>query len=340
MENNKNLPPQAILMQMINGKHISRCVSLMAELGISDLLLEGAKSIKHLAEKTDSKEDPLNRVLRLMTRLGIYTEVKEGFYENNFLSELLGSQHPHSVKKYAQWMGTGFHWNVTRDLDYSVKTGIPSILKDTDKSNPFEVLLEHPEAQGVFQDAMTGMSTAEGYLVAEAYDWSAHQKIIDVGGGHGTLAKIIAEQTPNSKVSIFDIPEVIEQTKKIVEQTGLTNLTAVPGSFFESIPTPVELIIMKYIIHDWNDEKSIEILNNCKSALSENGKILLCEMMITNGPESIPAQIFDIEMLIGPGGKERTQKQFEELFEKAGLRLIRIIDTKSPLKLIEAESTN
>jgi 2-polyprenyl-3-methyl-5-hydroxy-6-metoxy-1,4-benzoquinol methylase len=328
---------QGTLMQLINGKHVSRCVSLVADLGITNLLADGPVPVDALAARTDSHAPALDRVLRLLTRLGAYAEVQPGVYANTPLSELLGDDHPHSVRDYARWMGTGLHWNIVRDLDFSVATGTPSILKGADTDDIWPVLASHPAEQQVFQDAMTGMSKADGQALAEAYDWTPFGRIVDAGGGEGTLARLIAERAPDAHVTVFDLPHVIEQTREHVAATGLPNLDAQAGSFFESVPAGADLVVMKYIIHDWDDERAVAILETCRAALNDGGKVVLCEMVITDGPESIPAHIFDIEMLLGPGGRERSRAQFAALFERAGFRLTRILDTASALKIVEAE---
>ncbi len=333
-------PPAALqgaLMQMINGKHVSRCVSLAADFGITNLLADGPVPIDELAERTGSHASALDRILRLLTRMGAYAEVQPGVYANTPLSELLGDDHPLSVRDYARWMGTGLHWDIVRDLGFSVETGQPSILKDADTDDLWQILATHPAEQQVFQDAMTGMSKADGQAIAKAYDWTPFGRIVDVGGGEGMLGCLIAERAPDTHVTVFDLPHVVEQTQQHVAEVGLPNLDAQAGSFFEAVPEGADLIVMKHIIHDWDDARATAILETCRASLNDGGKVVLCEMVLTDGPESIPAHVFDIEMLVGPGGRERSRDQFAALFERAGFRLTRILDTASPLKIVEAE---
>jgi hypothetical protein len=148
---------------------------------------------------------------------------------------------------------------------------------------------------------------------------------------------MIARAAPQARVRVLDLPHVIEGTKKRLEDDGLEGrIEAVAGSFLERVPGPADLCVLKNILHDWDDEISTRTLTNCRNALEAGGRVLVCEMVITPGPESLLARIIDIEMLVGPGGRERMEAEFAELFAIAGLKLIRVIETPTPIRLLEA----
>jgi hypothetical protein len=148
---------------------------------------------------------------------------------------------------------------------------------------------------------------------------------------------MIARAAPGVRVRLFDLPGVIDGTKKWIEEGRLNGrIEAISGDFFEQVPGPADLCVLKHIIHDWDDDLSRRILTNCRNVLEKRGPILVCEMVITTGPEGIPAKVFDIEMLLGPGGRERTELEFADLFASAGLKLNRVIATPTPLRLLEA----
>lgn len=221
-------------------------------------------------------------------------------------------------------------------LEYSVHTGKPSTFKDYPDKMPFEVLAENPVDQEVFNKAMTELSSAEGPAIVQAYDFSQFSRIIEVGGGHGALALLIVQKIPQTRVTVFDLPQVIEGTKERLSAGGPNGrIDLRSGSFFDSVPGPADLCVLKHVLHDWDDESARRILRNCRQALSQSGRVLVCEMLVTEGPEGIPALLLDIEMLVGPGGRERTQGEFSELFAAAGLRLNRIIPTQTPIRLLE-----
>lgn len=337
MNSTDQLPPQAVMMQMVNGQLVSRCVCLTAELGIADLLKDGPQEIAALAASTGADEDALYRVLRMLAGLGIFTELPDRRFEQSPLSEALCGDSPGSVRHYARWFGTAFHWRFVGDLDYSVRTGRPAINKDHPDMMPFEVLSKDNAAQATFNDAMTGLSRADGAAVVAAYDFSAFSRIMDVGGGHGMLASLIAQATPGAGVSVFDMPHVIEGTaKRLAAEPTTSGIKTEAGDFMNHIPGPVDLCILKHIIHDWNDTDAARILETCRKALAPGGRVLVCEMIVTEGPEGMPAKVLDIEMLVGPGGRERTEAEFAALFNQAGLKLERVVETRTPIRLLEA----
>lgn len=322
-------PPQAVMMQMVNGKLVSRCVSIVADLGVADLLEDGPRDVAGLAAETGSDEDALYRVLRTLSGLGVFRELDGRRFENTPLSDVLRSDAPGSVRHYARWLGTGLHWRVTADMDHSVRTGRPAILKDRAGDGVFDVLAEHPEAQSTFNEAMTGLSLADGAAIVEAYDFDRFDRIVDVGGGHGMLARMIAESAPVGEVAVLEQAHVVESAAS----DGSVRFVA--GDFLEGVPGPADLCVLKHIIHDWDDGDARTILANCREALADGGRVLVSEMVVTDGPESIPARVLDIEMLIGPGGRERTRDEFARLFESAGLELERVVETRTPIRLLE-----
>jgi SAM-dependent methyltransferase len=329
-------PPQAIMMQMINGKLLSRCVSLVAELAIADHLKNGPQDAGSLAATTSTNPDVLYRVLRMLASLDVFVELPDRQFENSPLSETLRSDVPGSVRHYARWLGTGFHWRTVGDLDYSVRTGKPALAKDEPDKTPFEILSRDRSAQQTFNDAMSGLSLADGTAIVQSYDFSRFGRVIDVGGGQGTLATMIARAAPEARLRVLDLPHVIDGTKKRIEDEGLEDrIEAIAGNFLESVPGPADVCVLKNIIHDWDDEISRRILTNCRNALEDGGCVLVCEILITPGPESIPARLIDIEMLVGPGGRERTEAEFVELFATARLKLNRVIETPTPIRLLE-----
>jgi hypothetical protein len=337
----EDVPPAKIMMQLIGGKCLSRCVSLAAELAIADLLGDGPKDVAALAKATGTRSDALYRVLRALTAVGVFDELPDRQFQNNPLSATLISGVEHSVRHFARWFGRELHWRMYAGLETSVRTGRPWAVNEHPDKTPFQVLAEHPADQDVFNQAMAEFSEADGPAIAQAYNFERFQRIMDIGGGHGTLARLIAGKALQAKVTVFDLPHVIESTRERLSGDGsFKQIHLKGGSFLDSLPGPVDLCVLKHILHDWNDETAIRILANCRDALSDIGRVLVCEMIIAPGPEALTALTLDIEMLVGAGGRERTAAEFCALFAAAGLRLEHIIPTPTPIKLLEAVRAN
>ncbi len=330
-------PPDAILMQMLFGAQMQRSVCLAARLGIPDLLAERAQTAEELAAKTGTHAPSLYRLLRTLASIGVFAENAEKKFELTPLSALLRSDALGSVRDFAVMMGEEWIWQAWGELPYSVKTGGVAHEKAQGMGS-FEFFQKNAEAGKVFNAAMTNFTRAIIPAVVEAYDFSPLNKLVDIAGGHGLLLAGILKANPRLQGVLFDLPFVIEGAGGLLKEEGVSErIELVSGNFFESVPAGADAYMMKHIIHDWDDGSSIKILRNIRSAMSENGKVLIVEMVVPESNEPHPSKALDILMLVMEGGKERTKDEYGKLLEASGLRLTKVIPTMSPYSVIEGE---
>jgi hypothetical protein len=200
----------------------------------------------------------------------------------------------------------------------------------------WEFFSKNPENARIFNAAMTTLTAWAEAAILQSYDFSAIGKIVDVGGGHGGFISAILKANPGMKGVLFDQPHVVDGALETIEKAGLADrCETVGGSFFDSVPEGGDAYILKWIIHDWDDERSIVILRNCRRAMSETGRLLLVETVVPPGNEPSFAKFIDLNMLVMTGGRERTEAEYRALFEAAGFRLTRIVPTPSPMFVIE-----
>jgi hypothetical protein len=191
----------------------------------------------------------------------------------------------------------------------------------------------------VFNDAMTAFSRSVAPAALDAYDFSGIRTLVDVAGGHGEILMSILRAHPEMRGVLYDVDHVIEGAKPRLTQAGLSDrCEAVAGDFFKSVPPGGDGYIMKHIIHDWDDDRATVILKNIRTALQgqSDGRVLLLEAVIQAGDKPDLAKFIDLEMLLMPGGRERTAEEFARLFARAGFKLTRVVPTSSPLCVIEA----
>jgi hypothetical protein len=188
----------------------------------------------------------------------------------------------------------------------------------------------HPEDAQIFSQSMTNVGTAIAQAVAASYDFSQFKMIVDVGGAQGSLVSTIMRSYPHLKGILFDLPEVIANV------SVNDKIQPVAGNFFESVPSSGDVYLMRWIIHDWNDEKSSIILKNCHRAMPNHGKLLFVEIIIPSGNEPSPAKFIDMIMLLLTGGRERTEAEYRSLLRSNGFELTRVIPTPSMFSIIEA----
>ncbi len=329
-------PPEAILTQMITGSLGSQAVYVAAKLGIADLLIDGAKNVSELAQAADADAPSLYRVLRALSSFGVFTELSDREFALTPTAELLRSDSPRSLRDLAIFMGEDWHWQVWGRTLYSVRTG-KAAWAEVHGAEVFPYFAGNPEAAKIFDRAMTSLSNLAIKAVVEAYDFSGIETLVDVAGGHGRLLTTILEANSEVKGVLFDQPHVLEGAKdsEQIEALG-ARCELVGGDFFASVPGGADGYIMKHIIHDWDDERALVILNNIRKTMKDNGRVMLVESVITDSNEPDFGKLLDIEMLVSPGGKERTAAEYKDLFTRAGLRLTRVVPTKSPYSVIEA----
>jgi SAM-dependent methyltransferase len=187
---------------------------------------------------------------------------------------------------------------------------------------------------------MGNLSALAASELTRVYDFSAVRAVADVGGAHGVLLSAVLRANPAARGILFDLPHVIETAAEVIAAAGLSQrCELVSGDFFEAVPDGADLHLLKQIIHDWDDERATKILKNCHRALAPAGKLLLVEMVIPPNNQPSPAQAMDLNMLVLLGGRERTEQDYQSLFQAAGFRLERIIQTHSPFSVIEATRT-
>jgi hypothetical protein len=331
------MPPAAQMMQMAMGFIVSQAISVAAKLYLADHLNKGAKTLSELAEITDTHEPSLYRLLRALTSVGVFRRDADGRYANSPLSEVLRSDVPESIRGAAHMICDREHWNAHGNMLQSVKTG--EIAFDYTFGMPvFPYYAQNPEPARVFDEAMTSFNNPIGKAVAAAYDFSEAETIADIAGGHGLLLATILGANPRAAGILFDQLQVIAGADAVLQAEGVSErVEKVAGDFFKEIPVEADVYLMKFIIHDWNDEQSVEILNNLANSAKPGAKVLLVESVVEE-EENVPSmsKVMDLNMLAMTGGKERTASEYAALFEKTGFKLTRVIPTPSPMQIVEA----
>ncbi len=327
--------PEAELTRLITASLGAQTVYVAAKLGIADLLIFGPKNVDELAAATETDAPSLYRVLRALASNGVFTEVADRVFALTPTAQLLRSDSPRSLRDLAIFMGEDWHWKVWGRTLYSVRTGKPA-WSETHGQEVFPYFEANPEASRIFNQAMTSLSNLAIQAVVDGYDFSSIETLVDVAGGHGRLLTSILSANPPLRGVLFDLPHVIEGAKESLKSNDAgSRCEVVSGDFFEAVPPGADAYLMKHIIHDWDDERALVILKNIRRVMQSNGRVLLVEAVITSGNQADLGKLLDIEMLVSPGGKERTAVEYRELFARAGLRLTRIVPTNSPYSVIE-----
>ena len=338
MESTPETPsPVQQIMQVATGYMASSALYVAVALKVADHLAGGAKTTEDLARATGTQADGLYRVLRLLASLGIFQEMSPRRFGLTPAAELLRTDIAGSIRGMALFLPDPLHFRVYANLMDSVRTGKPAA--ETTLGMPvFEYLAQNPDYSEVFNDAMTALSAPVAGAAIEAYDFSQYPLIVDVAGGHGEVLTSILEACPGTRGVLAEVGHVVEGARRRIASAGLSNrCQAVECDFFKAVPSGGDAYVMKHVIHDWDDARASAILQNIGTAMGgKRGAVILLESVVPSGPEPDLGKFIDIEMLLWPGGRERTSEEFRALFEGSGFELMKIVPTKSPLSVIEA----
>jgi hypothetical protein len=317
---------------MITGFRLSAALNVAADLGISDLLADGPRTVADLAAATTTDEDTLHRLLHALATVGVYEERQDGRFALTELGEGLRSDVPGSLRPLARTLNCHALWSAYGHLGHSVRTG----------ENAFEALhghdvwthrRGHPEENEVFNQNMRALTSLVADAVAGSYDFSPFATVVDVGGGTGLLLETVLERHPHLRGTVFDQEHVVAR-EPLTEALRPRWATAA-GSFFDEVPE-ADAYLLKSILHDWPDDRCVEILRTCVRGLRPGGAVLVIETVLGRPGFEVQAAFSDLNMLVMPGGRERTEQEYAALFAAAGLGLTKVVDTPSRMSVLEA----
>jgi len=333
-EQKQGPPPEAKVMHLLSGAHVSAAVSCIAQLGIPDILEAGAKSAAEVASEIKVDATALYRLMRATASVGVFAEGPDGRFAQTPASAVLRSNANPSLRAMAIMFGNEWRIRSWEQLEYSLKTN-KTALEKIYGVPIFEYLKQHPKEAQVFNDAMTSLSMMDSPAVADAYSFEGIHSIVDVAGGHGLLLATILERNPGMRGTLYDLPEVMEGAKNGPLKTVMDRCTLQSGDMFSTVPAGADSYIMKHIIHDWADEQCISILKACRKSVNAGGKLLVVDSVIQPGNDFAPGKFLDLQMLVAVGGRERTEKEFREILEASGWKLNRVIPTAVPDSIVE-----
>ena len=323
----------------MTGYRAMQALYVAARLGLADLLQDGARGSEELARATGADARALHRLLRALASLGVFGEDADGRFAPSELGALLRSDVPGSLRAAAIFFGDERNWHAWGKLERSVMSGEP--VRGPRGTQVFlEESARDPEGAALFNAAMTSLTSAFDAAVTAAYDFSRLGTLVDVGGGQGALISSILAANPTLRGILFDIPPVIESARGRIGEAGLAGrCELVAGDFFASVPAGGDAYVLKWVIHDWDDEHSVAILGSCRRAMARDGRLLLVERVV---PERVDQSadtqgivLGDLNMLLWTGGCERTAAEYRALLASGGFTLARIVPTATQLSIIE-----
>lgn len=325
------------VLRILYNYELACCTYVAAKLNIADLLYEHPKTVDELATATGAHAGALYRVLRVLAGDGLLKENDHRIFSLEADALALHSEVEGSLKYFIQAI-LGEHYYGFGNMLYSVRTG-ETAFDDHYKMDVWAFYEQHPELALNFNKAMAGLTQYYARFIIPSYDFNQFTTITDIGGGNGALLFAILHAFPNVKGVIYDAPSVIPQALQLIKENNLEDrCTAVAGNFFESVPDGADAYMMKYILHDWNDDDAVKILQNCAHKMKKGNKVLVLDAVLTPGNDWHPGKHMDVTMLVATKGRERSEADFKKLFTTAGLQFNRVVDIGlKEISIIEGE---
>lgn len=324
--------PEEVVLRMLSGAWMTQAVAAAVRFDVAERLAKGPRPAADLGKECGARPDRLERLLRALASEGVFRRLPDGRWENTPASAALRSGVPHNLGPIARMTGAEHYLGWSRFADCL-----------TAETTAFELHFGAPvfawygeneaEARN-FNEAMKGYSAAQLPAIAAAYDPAACKRIVDVGGGHGGLLMALLAKAPHATGVVFDL----EQGLAAARAAGLARdprVELVAGDFFESVVAGGDLYVLKYILHDWDDDRCVTILRHIAKGLAPGGRVLVVERLVAphDGPD--PVKWMDLHMMAMPGGRERTEAEYATLLARAGFRLGRTIPTACGMWLLE-----
>lgn len=328
--------PGDAIFELASGLWVSRALWLAARFRIADAVDQQPKPLACIAEETATDTDTLGRLLRALASVGVFRAEGDGFVHSP-LSEVLRSDSATSQRALIESLFGHEHYAAWGSIADSLRSGETAFDRHFGKRQ-FDWLAENPVPAKLFGEAMTGATLWMEEAVVAAHDFGAFELGVDVGGSHGSFIRRLLARTPQGRGILYDLPATVKEGERTWRDAPETSrLSAVGGDFFVSVPDGGDLYLLKFILHDWDDEHALLILNNIRASMRQDAAIAIVEMMLPD-ETTVPhvGWFLDLNMLALTGGRERSRAQYAALLERAGLRLESTTPTASPVTVLVA----
>jgi hypothetical protein len=309
-----DVAPETRLWNLMRGTMSAKALGIAADLDVADALASGPRSVRELAQENGADPATLQRILRALASDGVFAEEEPGVFRNTEASELLRSNQPGNWPEFSHLFG-GVFLEAVAEMDPHT---IDATFQRRYGTDFWSWLADNPEQRATFDLAMAGGKDRHADRLA-ALEWRDDETVVDIGGGNGALLCALLARRPELRGVVFDLPETVRDESDFGDR-----LSFVAGSFFEEVP-PADAYILSAILHDWNDDRAMEILRTIGTAAGPESRLLIVDGVIEPGNEPNGMKWLDLLMLV-IGGKERTEPEWRELLDGAGFTIDQIED--------------
>ncbi|MBA3823847.1 MAG: helix-turn-helix domain-containing protein [Ktedonobacterales bacterium] len=330
----------AELLRLVSSYQLSQAISVAATLQLADHLAAGAMTSAELATRTGTHAPSLYRLLRALAACGVVEQRGDDQFTLTALGDCLRVDAPHSIHAVVVRHGSEQFWRTWGDLLHCVQTGESAMSHLYAAPNPFAYYTQHPEVGALMAASFTATIQLAAAAVLAAYDFSPYQTVIDIGGGQGQLLATILQAYPTVHGVLFDLPSVTQQPLTLLDAAiSAGRCTIRSGDFFAEIPGEGDLYLLSRVLHDWDDAQVLAILQQCHRVMPPQAKLLVIEDVlpdrVTHSLISQDQQLSDLNMLVRTGGRERTEREYRQLFAAAHFAVTAFVPTSGSRSILE-----
>jgi SAM-dependent methyltransferase len=337
LSSSPNLAPALALRRLIFGHRVTAMIAVATQLGLADLLGDTAQSVAELAPQLQVNTRALDRLLRALCSIGVVTG-SDGRYALTPMGQCLRRDAPDSQHSWVLLESADFFRQAWAHLGTAVQTGTPAAEHALGMSF-YQYMARYADVGSTFQQAMAAASQLAADAVVAAYPFLPHTRVVDVGGGYGTLLAAILRAHPTVRGVLFDRPDVVAGARGRLEAAGvLDRCDLIGGDFFSAVPEGGDLYILSRVLMDHDDPRSTQILRNCHAAMADRGRLLVIQQVLpddTGDHGLYDGALSDLNMLVFLPGGERTTTEYRALLDAAGFDLTHIVETRALMSVVE-----
>jgi precorrin-6B methylase 2 len=313
--------PSATLRRLVNGYQASQAIHVAATLGVADHLVDGPRTSDELAAAVGAHADSLYRLLRALAAVGVLHEDDGRRFALTPVGECLRADADEPVGGWAAFVGRPYVWRAWDGLLDAVRTGENAFEREHGV-DPWTFRTRDPEEGAIFDRAMGDITRRAQRSTLAAFDFSRFGTVVDVGGGNGALLVALLSAHPQMRGVVLDLPHTIAAAERSIAAAGLGDrCDAIAGSFFDAVPAGGDAYVLRAILHDWGDAEAVAILRRVRAAAAPEATLVVIERDL-GPPNAAPdAKLSDLNMLVVPGGRERTADEYGALLAAGGFRL-------------------
>jgi hypothetical protein len=319
-------PPEVRVFELTIGAAVTQMMGIAARHRLADRLAARPRTADELAAETGLDADALHRTLRALAGIGIFRLDGDGRFANTRAGNAMRSGRQMRMREYVEYFASPSNLRAWADAEETVRTG-KNAFERVHGMSVWDWFDRHPEERETFAQLMMGLTTVDAPIIARLYPWQEVKRVCDVGGGRGTLLSELLIRHDHLRGVLCDAPGVIDSARLLLERRGVMDrVELAAGSIFSDVPAGADAYVLKNVLHDWDDARSLQILGVVRKAMQPGARLIICETLTERNDADSLGCLADVHMMmVCSDGRERGRDDYARLLEASGFRAGRVL---------------